>query len=330
MRIRIAALILLVTTLSVVYGKGDQPTVLMPVADDPTVSFRILFKTGSQNDPPGKQGLAALTASVIAQGSSKHHSYEEILELMYPMATSISDQVDKEVTVFSGRTHVDNLDAFYALFKEVILEPAFTEEDFTRIQNNMLNYVRTSLRYSQDEELGKEALYEFIFAGTPYEHNEEGYVASLSEITLDDVKKFYRDNFTHDSVVIGIGGGFAWDFQNPPGASVQNPTHTFTAQGTFTVTLVVTDNLGLASAPDTHIIVINPPTFTLTVTSPTNGSVASVPPGAVACPGDCSEPGLTGSVTLAATPSGGFSVGTWSEPGCAAGAGTCVVDVDSH
>lgn len=167
-----------------------------------------MFKTGSQNDPPGKEGLAALTVSVIAGGSSKHHSYEEILDLMYPMATSISGQVDKEVTLLSGRTHVDNLDKYYALFKEVILEPAFTEEDFTRIQNDMLNYLRTSLRYSQDEELGKEALYEFIFAGTPYEHNEEGYVVSLSSITLDDVRAFYRDNYTHDNVVIGIGGGF--------------------------------------------------------------------------------------------------------------------------
>jgi len=201
-------MILLVTMLGVVHGKGDQPVVLLPVADDPTVSFRILFKAGSQNDPPGKEGLATLTASVIAQGSSKHHSYEDILALMYPMATSISDQVDKEVTLFSGRTHVDNLEAYYDLFREVILEPGFTEEDFTRVKNDVLNYVRTSLRYSQDEELGKEALYEFIFAGTPYEHNEEGYVVSLNAITLDDVKAFYRDNYTHDNVVIGIGGGF--------------------------------------------------------------------------------------------------------------------------
>ena len=45
-----------------------------------------------------------------------------------------------------------NLDEYYGLFKEVLLEPAFSEEDFTRVKNDYLNYIKTSLRYSQDEE----------------------------------------------------------------------------------------------------------------------------------------------------------------------------------
>ncbi len=182
--------------------------VLMPVADDPTVSFRILFNVGSQNDPDGKEGLAALTASLITEGSTTRHSYEEVTALLYPMAASISDQVDKEMTVFSGRTHVDNLDAYYALFKEVLLEPAFSEDDFKRVKNDYLNYIKTTIRYSQDEELGKEVLYEFVFNGTPYQHNEEGWVKSLESITLDDVKSFYAANYSQANLVIGLGGGF--------------------------------------------------------------------------------------------------------------------------
>jgi len=187
-------------------------TVLLPVADDPTISFRILFNVGSQDDPAGKEGLAALTASLITEGSTKKHSYEEILSLLYPMAASINDQVDKEMTVFSGRTHVDNLDDYYALYREVLLEPAFDPKDFDRVKSDFLNYVKTSMRYSQDEELGKEALYEFIFAGTPYEHLEEGHVASLESITLDDVKSFYKTHYTRENLVIGLGGGYPKDF----------------------------------------------------------------------------------------------------------------------
>jgi zinc protease len=195
-------------------GRGDldDHMVLMSIPDDPTVSFRVLFNVGSQNDPQGKEGLAALTATLITEGSTTKHSYEEVLELLYPMAAGIYDQVDKEMTVFSGRTHVDNLDEYYALFKEVLLEPAFKEEDFERVKTDYLNYVKTSLRYSQDEELGKEALYEFIFAGTPYGHNEGGHVKSLESITLGDVKEFHKTHYTWDGVVIGLGGGFDNDF----------------------------------------------------------------------------------------------------------------------
>lgn len=197
-------------TMTAGYHEGDA--VLMKVSDDPTVSFRILFHVGSQNDPAGKEGLAALTAMVLTQGSTKEHSYEALLEALYPMAASISEDVDKEMTVFSGRTHKDNLDAYYGLLKEVLLEPAFDEEDFNRVKNDLLNYVKTSLRYSQDEELGKEALYEFIFTGTAYGHNEEGYINTLNSVTIDDVKAFYEKNYTRANMTIGIGGGFSDGF----------------------------------------------------------------------------------------------------------------------
>ena len=204
--------------------ENQDRLVLLPVADDPTVSFKVVFNVGSQNDPAGKEGLAALTATLIAEGSTKKHTYEEVLALLYPMAADVSEQVDKEMTVFSGRTHKDNLDAFYGLLKEVVLEPAFAEVDFVRVKNDFQNYVRTTLRYSQDEELGKEALYEFIFAETPYEHNEEGYVKSLQAITVEDVREFYKKHYTRENVVVGLGGGFerpladrAWkDFDTLP------------------------------------------------------------------------------------------------------------------
>ncbi len=188
--------------------RGGENMVLLPVKDDPTVSFRVLFRVGSQNDPEGKEGLAALTAALIAEGSTKKHSYEEILDLLYPMATGISEQVDKEVTVFSGRVHRDHLERYYEIFKEVLFEPAFREDDFRRVKTDFLNHIRNTLRYADDEELGKELLYSFIFRGTPYEHLEEGTVAGLESITLDDVREFYQRYYTRDNVWVGLGGGF--------------------------------------------------------------------------------------------------------------------------
>jgi zinc protease len=194
------------------HAKNESNLVLLPVSNDPTVSIRVLFNAGSQNDPAGKEGLAALTADLITEGATAKHSYEQLLELLYPMAASVETRVDKEMTVFIGRTHRDNLEAYYNLFKEVLLEPKFDESDFTRVKNDRLNYIKTSLRYAQDEELGKEVLYELIFAGTPYGHNEDGHVASLEAITLEDVRQFYRSQYNRASVRIGLGGGFDSDF----------------------------------------------------------------------------------------------------------------------
>lgn len=178
----------------------------------PFVAFNIWVRAGSQNDPDGKQGLASLTAAMIADGATRQDSYEQILAKLYPMAAGYDSSVDKEMTVFTGRIHRDNLEPFYTLLKNAILSPAFSEDDFTRLKTQRVNYLKQARRFSNDEELSKELLFWSIYKGTPYEHPEEGYVASVESITLDDVKQFYQRHYTRDNIVVGVGGGLPEGF----------------------------------------------------------------------------------------------------------------------
>jgi zinc protease len=186
---------------------ADATTVTLSEPESPFVAFNIWVKAGSQNDPKGKEGLASLTASLVSDGSTTQNSYEQIRNKLYPMAAGYGSDVDKEMTVFTGRIHRDNLEAYYALFKDAVLLPAFKEEDFTRIKSRTMNYLRQSRRFSNDEELTKELLFWSVYRGTPYEHPESGYVQSVESITLDDVRQFYRTHYTRDNIVVGVGGG---------------------------------------------------------------------------------------------------------------------------
>jgi hypothetical protein len=94
-------------------GTTANKNVLLP-NKSPLVTFRILFMTGSAFDPPGKEGVASLTAAMLAQGGTRRLSYEQIVNQMYPLATSFEWQVDKEMTVFTGTTHIDNLEKYYS------------------------------------------------------------------------------------------------------------------------------------------------------------------------------------------------------------------------
>ncbi|MBN1417915.1 MAG: insulinase family protein [Planctomycetes bacterium] len=182
--------------------------VLVRVPEDPTLAFRITFAVGSQDDPPGKEGLAFLTAMAMAEGSTAEHSYAEVLEILYPMAAGYGVRVDRERTTFSGRVHRDNLDAYVPLLLDAILRPAFAADDFQRIKQRTIDGIEKSLRYSSDEELGKAVFHTAVFAGTPYGHIEEGTVAGLDAISLDDLRAFHRRRFTRETVTLGIGGGF--------------------------------------------------------------------------------------------------------------------------
>lgn len=178
----------------------------------PLITFRIQFLTGSIDDPEGKEGLASLTAAMLAQGGSKNQTYEQIVEQFYPMATGFGWQVDKEMTTFTGQTHVDNLPKYYALVRQMLLEPGFRNEDFTRLKQEAVNFLKVNLRESNDEELGKERLYNIIYAAHPYEHHSRGRVSSLEKLTIQDVKDFYAENYTQANLVTGLSGGFDTKF----------------------------------------------------------------------------------------------------------------------
>ncbi len=188
-------------------------TVFQP-SQSPLISLRIQFLTGSVDDPAGKEGVAALTAAMIAQGGSKNMTYDEIVGQFYPLATSFGAQTDKEMTTFVGQTHIDNLPKYYSVIRQMLLEPGFREDDFSRLKADAINFLKVSLREGNDEELGKERLYNIIYAGTAYENHSIGRVSSLEKLTLQDVKDFYAANYSQANLVVGLSGGFDTKFSS--------------------------------------------------------------------------------------------------------------------
>jgi len=131
---------------------------------------------------------------------------------MFPMATFVSSQVDKEMITFYGSTDVRNLEKYYALFRAMLLNPGWREDDLRRVKDQAINYLRVSLRESNEEELAKEALYQMIFDGRPYGRANAGTVSGLTAMTMGDLRRFYESQFTQLNLIIGIGGGYPAGF----------------------------------------------------------------------------------------------------------------------
>jgi zinc protease len=174
----------------------------------PLVTFRIVFTAGAAADPAASPGLAYLTAQMIANGGSKALTFQQIEDAMFPMASDFDAQVDKEMTTFSGSTHVENLEGYYKLIRGMVLEPGWREDDFKRVKDDCINGIKSGLR-NNDEELAKEVLYSDIYQGMPYGHYNGGTVTSLEALTLDDVKHFYASHYAQGNLILGLSGGFS-------------------------------------------------------------------------------------------------------------------------
>ncbi|HEY8019912.1 MAG TPA: pitrilysin family protein [Thermoanaerobaculia bacterium] len=186
--------------------------VTLPSPRTPIVAVRLVFDAGSIDDPAGKEGLAALTARMITKAGTEKHSFSQLVETLYPMAASVDGEVDREVTVFSGKVHRDHLAPYTDLLVEAVLEPAFTPGDFERNKEETLAFLTTTLRSGSDELLGLEEIQDRIFAGHSYGHPPAGTVAGLKSITIEDVKAFYKAHYTRARLLVGVAGGYPADY----------------------------------------------------------------------------------------------------------------------
>ena len=182
-------------------------TTLLPAQDSSLIALRFVFRVGSQDDPPGKEGLAALTAAMITEGGTSVLTYEQLLERFYPMASGLAGASYKELTVFSGLVHQDNLKRYVPLVASMITSPRFNAEDFDRLKNEALDYLSKSLRAGDDEELAKSTLQLDLYKNHPYGHLDRGSVESLKSISIDDVKAFHHHYFTREALTVGLAGG---------------------------------------------------------------------------------------------------------------------------
>ncbi len=183
-------------------------TIAVPSPTSPLVSVRQMFRVGSVDDPAGKEGLAALTGLMLGQAGTAERSYKDLVEALYPMASSIDVSTGREVTVITGQVHRDKLVEYSSLLIEAITRPGFAQADFERNKDQLLASLTSSLRATNDELLGLEAIQAAIFPGHPYAHPTAGTVQGLKSITLDDVKSFYLAAFTRSRLILGVGGGY--------------------------------------------------------------------------------------------------------------------------
>ena len=168
-----------------------------------------MFLTGAASDPADKPGVAALTASMLAQGGTREMTYKQILDAMFPMATSVSSQVDKEMTVFSATTHVDNLEAFYKIFRAMLLDPGWRERRFRAAarRRHQLPAGRrcaatTTRNWARRSSTTKST------PDIPTATTTRARSSALQKMTVAGSAAVLPAHYTQDNLILGIAGGY--------------------------------------------------------------------------------------------------------------------------
>ncbi len=162
---------------------------LQPDRSSALIHMGLSFRVGAIYDPPSKAGLASITTSMLLRGTKKK-SYQRFHEKLDELGSKLYLDVNKESIDILGITLSQNLDAFLALFREAILEPAFLPKELKKVLQQRKSMLQDEL--DTDGDIAARRFQEYFLHGHPYGRSTSGSLESLEQITAADVRTFYK------------------------------------------------------------------------------------------------------------------------------------------
>lgn len=171
----------------------------------PLLRMEVILKTGSIYEPAEKIGLAGLTGAIMRTGGTKHHSGNEVDEIIDMMAADLS----VGITADAGGAWLDVLkkdfDAGLSLFADILMNPVFEEEKLQIAKNNAIEVIRR--RNDRPSSIASREFNKQIY-GADHPYGREATEETIRSITREDLIDFHQKYFSPNNMMIGVTGDF--------------------------------------------------------------------------------------------------------------------------
>ena len=168
----------------------------------PLVNISAVIRMGSFYDPPGKEGLAEITGTVVRTGGTKSMTGNQIDEDLDFIAGKIAVSVGTDSCTLSMSVLEKDIDKGLQIFSEILTSPAFSEE---KMETAKILEMEALKRISDNPQ--KIAFREFrrlMYHGDP--RGKLSSVESIQKIERDDLLGFYKRFFRPGNVMIALSG----------------------------------------------------------------------------------------------------------------------------
>lgn len=171
----------------------------------PLISFQGTLRGGAMTDPPGKEGIASITADMLRKGAGRR-SAREIAAVIDGAGADLSTGAGVETAAISGEFMARDQDLMIDLLRTILREPTFPDSEFVKLRQQTID----ALRADKDDPsamLGRYAA-AFFYQDHPYGRPAGGDESTVARLTRDDVVASYRANYGGDRLILTVVGDF--------------------------------------------------------------------------------------------------------------------------
>ncbi|MCB9545350.1 MAG: insulinase family protein [Myxococcales bacterium] len=173
-------------------------------ASVPLVSVVVVVPYGAAADPPGKAGLAALTAEMMEQGAGPRGALA-LGRAVERLGATMTVTAGADASRVSLTVLADRLEPALALLADVVARPRFEPAEWARTQPVWIDGLR-SLAYDVGAVADRVADVCLFGLDHPYGHPIDGLPATVSAVTLADVKAFHARYWRPERATVVVVG----------------------------------------------------------------------------------------------------------------------------
>jgi zinc protease len=159
----------------------------------PLVQYSIVIDGGHMLDKVEKAGVASLVASMMNEGT-KNKTPEQLEDAIGLLGASIRVSSGNEDISIDVSSLTRNFENTLALVEEILLEPRWDEEQFALAKSRIINGLKRNA--SMPTYLASSTLNKLMFGDNILAIDASGTEASVSAITMDDLKEYYSKYFS--------------------------------------------------------------------------------------------------------------------------------------
>ena len=169
----------------------------------PLVSFSITFLGGSnQFEPAGKRGVAAMTASMLTEGT-KTRTGDQLSDALQLLGTNIGAGIGGEEGSIGFVSTAKNFDATLAILADMMLNSTFPADALERLRARTL----VNLTQARDQPaVVSGQVFAKVLYGDAHPYGQRTTEASVKAITRDDVVAFQKAYFQPGRAIITVVG----------------------------------------------------------------------------------------------------------------------------
>ncbi len=177
---------------------------IMPRHDVPLVAFNAVLRAGAIADPPGRSGVAALTAGLLDKGAGARDAFQ-FANSVEGAGGSLHAGVSAEMMAAGGQFLARDQALMLELLSDALIEPHFDGDELEKLRTRHIELLKAA-KDSDPSELLSTYGRALLFGAHPYGAPVGGSERSLSSLERRDVLEFARRELGADRLGLIFAG----------------------------------------------------------------------------------------------------------------------------